>query len=140
MDSGIDLSYEEAESKKSRVSIPLQLAFGVGHVFNDICSSMWFSYILIYLNLVIQFESWQAGLILLIGQVKFSVNVYIMVFTLYIIFIQLSDAIANPIIGYLSDKTSNGLCGYGKRKSWHLIGKQNLLNKIHPFCGDKINW
>lgn len=59
---------------KSRFSVRLQLAFGVGHVLNDICSSIWFSYLLIYLNLVLEFDSWQAGFLLLVGQVNKEIH------------------------------------------------------------------
>lgn len=35
---------------------------------------------------------------------------------------QVADAICTPLIGYESDRTPG--CGnYGKRKTWHLVGK-----------------
>lgn len=37
---------------------------------------------------------------------------------------QVADAISTPLIGYESDRTPG--CGnYGKRKTWHLVGKTN---------------
>ena len=36
--------------------------------------------------------------------------------------LQVADALATPFVGYESDRI-NGFCGYGKRKSWHLLGK-----------------
>lgn len=52
-----------------RIPFRLQLVYGVGHVLNDICASMWFTYLLVYFNYVLQFNSWQSGLVLFIGQV-----------------------------------------------------------------------
>ena len=35
---------------------------------------------------------------------------------------QVVDAVTTPFIGYESDRVQ-GVCNYGKRKSWHLLGK-----------------
>lgn len=35
---------------------------------------------------------------------------------------QIADALSTPFVGYESDRLS-GFCNYGKRKSWHLLGK-----------------
>ncbi|KAF6022384.1 MFSD12 [Bugula neritina] len=89
----------------SGASTPLPLgrkfSFGVGHVLNDLCASMWFTYLLIFYHKVIGMNNVLAGTLLLIGQV--------------------ADAVATPLVGYESDRI-NGFCNYGKRKSWHLIG------------------
>ncbi|KAK5650159.1 hypothetical protein RI129_001188 [Pyrocoelia pectoralis] len=91
----------------------LQLAFGVGHVLNDICSSMWFTYLLVFLHLVLEFDNWDAGFLLLVGQV--------------------ADAIANPFVGYQSDQRDTlWICRYGQRKIWHLIGTVCVLGAF-PF-------
>lgn len=89
------------------LSLKLQLAYGVGHVMNDVCASMWFTYLLVFFHLVLGFSSSQAGLILLIGQV--------------------ADALATPFVGFHSDASDNfWICRYGRRKTWHLIGKTNF--------------
>ncbi|XP_044764974.1 major facilitator superfamily domain-containing protein 12-like [Coccinella septempunctata] len=81
----------------------LQLAYGMGHVLNDVCASMWFTYLLVYFHLVLQFSNWEAGFLLLVGQV--------------------ADGLATPLVGFQSDHTDGGFCySYGKRKSWHLFG------------------
>ncbi|EEC14176.1 conserved hypothetical protein [Ixodes scapularis] len=51
--------------------LPLRarLAYSVGHVLNDLCASMWFTYLLVYLTFVRQFRSTLAGALLLVGQV-----------------------------------------------------------------------
>ena len=35
---------------------------------------------------------------------------------------QIADALATPFIGFEVDRT-NGCCRYGKRKSWHIVGR-----------------
>jgi Na+/melibiose symporter-like transporter len=79
-----------------------RLSYGVGHVLNDLCASMWFSYLLLYFESINLFSNSLAGYVLLLGQI--------------------ADALATPLIGYESDRIK-GCCGYGKRKSWHVLGK-----------------
>lgn len=79
-----------------------RLAYSVGHFYNDLCASMWFSYLLLYLHYILKFRNTLAGYLLLWGQIV--------------------DAVATPLLGLESDRVS-GFFRYGKRKSWHLIGK-----------------
>ena len=74
-------------------------AYGFGHIFNDLCASMWFTYLLLFFHAVLQITNTYAGIILLIGQV--------------------ADAAATPVIGFLCDRTRSR---YGRRKTWHLAG------------------
>ncbi|XP_025077970.1 LOW QUALITY PROTEIN: major facilitator superfamily domain-containing protein 12-like [Pomacea canaliculata] len=90
----------------------LRLAYSVGHIQNDLHASVWFSYFLLYLHQVKNFNNIWAGTLLLLGQVV--------------------DAIATPLIGYESDNR-NGCCNYGKRKSWHLFGTSCLLHLAFTF-------
>nr|XP_034172580.1 major facilitator superfamily domain-containing protein 12-like isoform X2 [Osmia lignaria] len=86
-----------------RLPISLKLSYGIGHVLNDICASMWFTYLLVFFHLVLGFDSTLSGVILLIGQI--------------------ADALATPFVGLHSDKIDEfWLCKYGRRKTWHLIG------------------
>ncbi|EEB15685.1 conserved hypothetical protein [Pediculus humanus corporis] len=79
------------------------LSYGLGHVINDICASMWFTYLLVFFHLVLNFDPINAGTILLIGQI--------------------ADAVSTPFVGIESDKNNGMWCfKYGKRKTWHLIG------------------
>lgn len=89
-------------------SIPLlnRLSYAVGHFLNDLCASMWFTYLLVYYHSVLGFQNTYAGVLLLVGQI--------------------ADGVCTPLIGYESDRTA-GCGGYGKRKTWHLIGKISLL-------------
>ncbi|KAK9308234.1 hypothetical protein QLX08_001705 [Tetragonisca angustula] len=91
-----------------RLPFSRKLLYGIGHVLNDICASMWFTYLLVFFHLVLGFNSTLAGIILLIGQI--------------------ADALATPFIGFHSDKNDNfWLCKYGRRKTWHLIGTLCIL-------------
>lgn len=72
---------------------------GVGHVLNDLVSSVWFSYLIIYLTKVVELSNRHTGLVILLGQI--------------------ADGIFTPFIGIVCDRT---VCRYGRRKVWHLIG------------------
>lgn len=98
-------------------SLKLQLGFGIGHVLNDVCASLWFTYFLVFFHLVLEFTATQSGNLMLIGQVV--------------------DALATPFVGYHSDHTDNLLSArYGRRKIWHLFGEYLLyLN----FSGSLVN-
>ena len=97
-----DSVVEEKESEtvvRHHLPITRKAAYGLGHAFNDLCASMWFTYLLLFFHAVLQIDNTYAGIILLIGQV--------------------ADAAATPVIGFLCDKTRSR---YGRRKTWHLIG------------------
>ncbi|XP_076305410.1 major facilitator superfamily domain-containing protein 12-like isoform X2 [Tachypleus tridentatus] len=125
--SSVQSSNAFKNAKKHHLSLRTKLAFSVGHVFNDLCASMWFSYLLTFLELVLRFESRMTGALLLLGQA--------------------ADAIATPFIGIQSDKQYNFLlCRYGRRKIWHLIGTV-LIAASFPFlfnkclgCADRDQW
>jgi Na+/melibiose symporter-like transporter len=40
---------------------------------------------------------------------------------------QIADALSTIFIGFESDRTEHGLCNYGRRKSWHLVGVISIL-------------
>ncbi|XP_022617604.1 major facilitator superfamily domain-containing protein 12-like isoform X2 [Seriola dumerili] len=83
-----------------------KLSYAVGHFLNDLCASMWFTYLLVFYHSVLGFQNTNAGLLLLVGQI--------------------ADGICTPLIGYESDR--NPGCGnYGKRKTWHLVGTLSVM-------------
>ncbi|KAF7646438.1 hypothetical protein LDENG_00187830 [Lucifuga dentata] len=83
-----------------------RLSYAAGHFLNDLCASMWFTYLLLFYHSVLGFQNTYAGVLLLIGQV--------------------ADGVCTPLIGYESDRTPG--CGnYGKRKTWHLVGTLSVL-------------
>ncbi|XP_016415291.1 major facilitator superfamily domain-containing protein 12-like [Sinocyclocheilus rhinocerous] len=95
------------------VTLPVcrRLTYAAGHFFNDLCASMWFTYLLVYYHSVLGFNDKNAGALLLVGQV--------------------ADGICTPLVGYESDRTSG--CGkYGKRKTWHLVGTISVFASF-PF-------
>lgn len=97
------------------VTLPVfrRLTYAVGHFFNDLCASMWFTYLLVYYHSVLGFKDTNAGALLLVGQI--------------------ADGICTPLIGYESDRTAG--CGkYGKRKTWHLVGKRIQTCNLNWLC------
>ncbi|CAH0548088.1 unnamed protein product [Brassicogethes aeneus] len=96
-----------------RLPFALQLSYGVGHVLNDVCASMWFTYLIVFFRYVLNFSNWQTGFLLLVGQV--------------------ADALATPFVGFHSDQSDTfWLCRYGRRKIWHLLGTFCVLGAF-PF-------
>ena len=75
-----------------------RLGYGTGHVLNDMCASMWFTYMLLFFHNVIQLSNTNAGLIVLIGQI--------------------ADGISTVLVGVLSDREYDLWIykKYGKRK------------------------
>lgn len=82
------------------LSVCGRVCYAAGHFLNDLCASMWFTYLLLYLHAVLGLGSASAGALLLLGQV--------------------ADGVCTPLVGYESDRTT-GVCG--KRKTWHLLGE-----------------
>ncbi|KAB0801069.1 hypothetical protein PPYR_05423 [Photinus pyralis] len=86
---------EVEQFSRARYSCMQKLSFGMGHIYNDLCAAVWFSYTLFYLQVVLQVESSTAGTLIMLGQVV--------------------DAVATPIVGWAIDKT-------GVLKVWHFAG------------------
>ena len=112
-----------------------KLGYGLGHVLNDLCASMWFTYLLLFFHRVLQFENIYAGYVLLIGQI--------------------ADGLSTTFVGYFSDggdPEGGGWWGsllcrkMGKRKAWHLVGTACVLASFPfiflpcPGCGDADEW
>ncbi|CAG9854333.1 unnamed protein product [Phyllotreta striolata] len=110
-----------------RLPIKLQLFYGIGHVLNDVCASMWFTYLLVFFQFVLEFDHRQTGIILLIGQI--------------------ADGLSTPFVGYHSDQSDGfWICRYGRRKTWHLLGTVCVIGTF-PFifspcfgCQDAHTW
>ncbi|GAU98136.1 hypothetical protein RvY_09317 [Ramazzottius varieornatus] len=121
-------TFHSSSTMKQTSRLPLlrKACYGVGHVLNDLCAAMWFSYLLVFLHQVLNFSSTFAGAVILLGQV--------------------ADAVATPFVGYESDQSRSGFFGYGRRKSWHLIGTFCVVATF-PFlfidcisCHDSHDW
>ncbi|XP_011167383.2 major facilitator superfamily domain-containing protein 12 [Solenopsis invicta] len=103
MEPGTSSSTDDYAEIIRKLPLHLRLAYGTGHVLNDICASMWFTYLLVFFHLVLGFDPTLAGVVLLIGQ--------------------LADALVTPFVGFQSDRNDDfWLCRYGRRKTWHLLG------------------
>ncbi|CAG2101691.1 unnamed protein product [Medioppia subpectinata] len=92
-----------------RPKLPFKTKFfySLGHIYNDLTVSIWFSYTLLYFKY--QFDDSMAGALILIGQ--------------------FADAIASPVVGFQSDRPSDlWIFRYGRRKTWHLLGV--IMNTI----------
>ncbi|CAB3400971.1 unnamed protein product [Caenorhabditis bovis] len=106
-----------------------KVAFGVGHFYNDLCASMWFTYLMIYMEKVLKFRSSRAGMLMLVGQV--------------------TDAISTPLVGIFSDSNILPECfeKIGRRLSWHIIGTvfvtlsfPFIFNKCMVCTGETSEW
>ena len=91
---------EREESNLVVLTWRTRLCYGVGHVLNDLCANVWFSYLLVYMQYVVGLSPTTAGSLLLVGQI--------------------ADALSTPVVGIESDRTGYGR--YGRRKLWHLLG------------------
>ncbi|XP_063214212.1 major facilitator superfamily domain-containing protein 12 isoform X2 [Chroicocephalus ridibundus] len=104
------------------LSLPGRLSFAAGHFLNDLCASLWFTYLLLYLHAVLGYGHRLAGALLLAGQA--------------------ADGLCTPLLGYEADRSAG--CGrYGRRKSWHLAGTTCVLVSFpfifNPCLGCKEN-
>ncbi len=64
----------------ARVPGRQRLAYSLGHVLNDLCASMWFTYLLLFFHKVIKFDNFLSGIIMLVGQVR-NVATSLIIFT-----------------------------------------------------------
>lgn len=80
----------------STISAWSKIGFGLGHIFNDLCAGVWFSYLLLFMKGALRMPGTEAGAMMMLGQV--------------------GDALATPVVGYLIDK-------FGTKQKWHMFGK-----------------
>ncbi len=62
----------------------IRLAYGTGHILNDLCASMWFTYLLLFFHKVLRFNNVYSGIVLTSGQI--------------------ADGLSTAFVGYFSDK------------------------------------
>lgn len=89
-----DLS--SSDQMVSTISFWAKIGFGLGHVYNDLCAGVWFSYLLLFMKGALKMRGTEAGGMMMLGQV--------------------GDALATPVVGWLIDK-------YGTKQRWHMFGK-----------------
>lgn len=51
-----------------------KLCYGLGHVHNDLCSAVWFSYTLFYWQIVMNMDSISAGILMMSGKLNSNEN------------------------------------------------------------------
>lgn len=111
---------EKEDETKRRLSLTQRAAYGVGHIMNDVCAAMWFSYTLLFFQVVLGMPPALAGLMLLIGMVTGTMTIMrnegeLIKMKIFLLG-QVADAVATPIVGILADRT-------GGRKTWHMLGE-----------------
>lgn len=111
-----DVNADTAQMDDNKTTLKFfeKIGFSLGHIYNDLCAGVWFSYTLLFMQGVMQMPGPEAGAMVMLGQV--------------------GDAIFTPIIGVLTDKFST------KRK-WHVFGKlselvSNLFT-LNYFCANR---
>lgn len=88
---------------KDRTPLMQRMSYCTGHIFNDLCSAVWFTYFIVYFNKVVGLSTTDTGLLFLIAQG--------------------ADAILTPFMGLGCDRlVIKQFAPYGKRKTWHLFG------------------
>lgn len=116
---GEPVSDQEMDDSKTTLKIFEKIGFSLGHVYNDLCAGVWFSYTLLFMQGVLQMPGPRAGALVMLGQV--------------------GDAIATPIVGILTDRFST------KRK-WHIFGTFlvlltfPLIFAVCPLCDELPEW
>lgn len=85
--------HENTESE-STLNIIAKVGYGFGHVFNDLCATVWFSYMLLFLKYVLVMPL-EAGSYMMLGQV--------------------TDALFSAVVGVMTDR-------YSTKRNWHIMG------------------
>ena len=73
--------------EKKHLTWSTRLVYGTGHILNDLCTSMWFTYLLLFFEKVLSFDTLYSGAVLTAGQI--------------------ADGMASLGLGYHSDKNIN---------------------------------
>ena len=73
--------------EKQHLTWSTRLAYGTGHILNDLCASMWFTYLLLFFEKVLSFDTLYSGVVLTTGQI--------------------ADGMFTLVVGYFSDKNIN---------------------------------
>ena len=73
--------------EKKHLTWSTRLAYGTGHILNDLCACMWFTYFLLFFEKVLSFDTLSSGAVLTAGQI--------------------ADGMATLVVGYVSDNNIN---------------------------------
>ncbi|XP_031617574.1 major facilitator superfamily domain-containing protein 12-like isoform X2 [Contarinia nasturtii] len=103
----------------STISTWSKIGFGFGHIFNDLCAGVWFSYLLLFMKGALRMSGTESGAMMMLGQV--------------------GDALATPIVGFLVDK-------FGTKQRWHIFGTFlvfitfPMIFSLCPMCSVWPSW
>ena len=56
------------------VKLVTKIGYGAGHILNDMCVSMWFSYLLLFFHDVIRLSNFNTGMIILVGEIAAGIS------------------------------------------------------------------
>lgn len=107
------------DQMRSTLTFIQKIGFGLGHVYNDLCAGVWFSYTLLFMQGALKMPGAEAGALVMLGQI--------------------GDALATPIVGVLADK-------YGTKRKWHIAGTGlvfltfPLIFSLCPWCWSAPVW
>lgn len=87
------------DESRSTLSSFAKVGYGFGHVFNDLCGTLWFSYTLLFLKDVLLMPN-EAGSYMMLGQI--------------------TDAISSAMFGFMTDR-------YSTKRNWHILGTLIVL-------------
>ena len=113
------ISNRDMDDTKTTLKVFEKIGFSLGHVYNDLCAGVWFSYTLLFMQGVLQMPGPRAGALVMLGQV--------------------GDAIATPIVGVLTDR-------YSTKRKWHIFGTFlvfltfPLIFAVCPLCDELPAW
>lgn len=114
----VDMERAQLE-KRSTLKLCEKIGYGLGHVYNDLCAGVWFSYTLLFMQGALGMPAAEAGAMVMLGQV--------------------GDAIATPIVGLLTDR-------YGTKRQWHIAGTFivfltfPMIFSLCPWCAVAPHW
>lgn len=111
---------EPIDDSKTTLKFLEKIGFSLGHIYNDLCAAIWFSYTLLFMQGVLGLAAVQAGALVMLGQV--------------------GDAVATPLVGMMTDR-------YGTKRIWHIVGTIlvfltfPLIFAVCPFCDEfPVSW
>ncbi|KAL4479870.1 hypothetical protein ABPG74_020386 [Tetrahymena malaccensis] len=115
LQSDIDQSQKKQKMAFDGLTPKVYWGYSIGHVFNDLCASAWFNFLLFYFSKVLKFEN----------------SSYSMLFG------QIFDALGTPSAGILSDKYTTRI---GKRIPWYILSYIFVLLTFVPmWCYPILN-
>ncbi|KAA3675992.1 uncharacterized protein DEA37_0010631 [Paragonimus westermani] len=100
----------------------VRFSYAVGHVLNDLCASVWFTYTLVFFKFGVNVPTTLAGTVVLVGQ--------------------LADGLATPLVGYFSDRSHRDHSRppyspdqYERLSDGHQANSEDNVTVLQQHCG-----